>query len=291
MIKHRKYIGLFVLVILVIAAISASTGIFSRDGSGEYSYESIRGQKVMIYGKGLYKHMSADVAVQGIAQDYVTLGIALPLLLIGFIWAGKGSLRGQLLLSGTLFYLFVTYLFYTCMGMYNYLFLAYVILLACTFLALVLTLYDFDLKTLSAAYDQSYPRRFAGVFLIVNTILIALLWLSMIVPPLLDGSIYPEGLQHYTTLIVQGLDLGLLLPLGFVTALLFLKKRRIALLLMPVYMVFLAILMTALSAKIIAMGLQGANIIPSVFIIPLINITAVIAALLLLKHIKPHKAA
>ena len=30
-------------------------------------------------------------------------------------------------------------------------------------------------------------------------------------PPLLEGSVYPVEVQHYTTLIVQGLDLGLLL--------------------------------------------------------------------------------
>ncbi len=105
----------------------------------------------------------------------------------------------------------------------------------------------------------------------INSILIALLWLSVIVPPLLDGSIYPDILQHYTTLIVQGFDLGLLLPLAFVAGWQWNRGKMIGWHLGPVYIVFLGILMTALSAKIIAMRLSGVNIIPSVFIIPTIR--------------------
>lgn len=37
--------------------------------------------------------------------------------------------------------------------------------------------------------------------------MIGSLWLGVVVPPLVDGSIYPKELQHYTTLVVQGFDL------------------------------------------------------------------------------------
>jgi hypothetical protein len=284
--KQQTITVIFVVIIAVFASLSSSFGIFSADGEGPYPYTSIREETVEIHGRGIYRHMSADVAVQGIAQDYVTLLLGIPLLLVGLIWSAKGAVKGKLLLAGTLLYFLVTYLFYTCMAMYNYLFLAYVILLACSFLALAFTLYHIDPRRFSAALNNATLRRFAGIFLIVNTLLIALLWLSVVVPPLLDGSIYPVELKHYTTLIVQGLDLGLLLPLGFVIAVMFLKRQDIAAVLMPVYMIFLAILMTALSGKIIAMGIQGANIIPAVFIIPVINIIAIVTAILLLKHIQ-----
>jgi hypothetical protein len=39
---------------------------------------SIRGENITIYGKGIYQHMAADVAIQGIAQDYVTLFMGVP---------------------------------------------------------------------------------------------------------------------------------------------------------------------------------------------------------------------
>ena len=284
--KYQRTVTGLVLIIIVFAALTTCFGIFSSEGPGNYRYQSIRDESVLIYGKGIYRHMSADVAVQGIAQDYITLFAGIPLLVAGLLLSRKGSFRGRLVLAGTLFYFLVTFLFYTCMAMYNFLFLAYVVLLAASFFAFIYTLFSFDFREAPRRFDENTPVGFAGGFLLVNTVLIALLWLSVIVPPLLDGSIYPVELQHYTTLIVQGLDLGLLLPLAFVVAVMFLRRKNAAYILAPVYLIFLAILMTSLCAKIIAMGIQGANIIPAVFIIPLIQLTAVVTVILLLKHVK-----
>lgn len=71
--QNKKVISILIILIAMFAVIATLAGIFSTGGSGEYEYKSIRGQTVTIYGEGLYKHMSADVAIQGIAQDYVTL--------------------------------------------------------------------------------------------------------------------------------------------------------------------------------------------------------------------------
>ncbi|OPX85461.1 MAG: hypothetical protein A4E53_03455 [Pelotomaculum sp. PtaB.Bin104] len=81
-------------------------------------------------------------------------------------------------------------------------------------------------------------------------------------PPLIECSLYPIALEHYTTLIVQGMDLGLLLPLAVVSGVLLIQKKPFGYLLGPVYFIFLSLLMTALTAKVIAMGIRGYNIIP-----------------------------
>jgi hypothetical protein len=103
---------------------------------------------------------------------------------------------------------------------------------------------------------------------------------------MIDGSVYPVALEHYTTLIVQGLDLGFLLPLAVITGVLLIKKNRFGYLLGLGYFVFLSILMTALGAKIVAMGMNGYNIIPVIFIIPTFNIVAIICSILLFKNLK-----
>src|SRR5215210_7394774 len=82
---HKKFLSILVILTIIFATIATTTGIFSNDGTGEYEFKSIRGRTVTIYGKGLYRHMSAEVAPQGIAQDYVTLFIAVPLLVIAFL--------------------------------------------------------------------------------------------------------------------------------------------------------------------------------------------------------------
>ena len=284
--KHAKTISILTLCIITASGAAAATGIFSNDGPGPFEYESIRGETVEIHGYGVYKHMSADVAVQGIGQDYITLFAGVPVLVIALIPARRGSLRGRFLLAGVLMYFFVTYLFYLVMGMYNYLYLIYAFLAGTSFFALALTLLGMAKEALPDRFKAGTPVRFIGGFLLFNTAAIAFLWLSIVVPPLLDGSIYPMQLQHYTTLIVQGLDLALLLPLSFVTGLLIIKRRPFGYLLAPVYLVFLSLLMTALIAKIIAMGTVGANIIPSVFIIPLIWLATVTCTVLMLRGVK-----
>ncbi|WP_372947545.1 hypothetical protein [Mariniphaga sp.] len=287
--KRKQTITILIGSIIILSVIATLVGIFTTGGPGNFDYETIRGKIVTIYGKGIYKHMSADVAIQGIAQDVVTLAIGIPLLIIVLFSYRRGSVKGHFLLTGTVGYFFVTYLFYTAMGMYNELFLGYVVLLGLTFFALFNLFISFDLKTISRYFSYRAPAKFTGGFLIFNSVAIALLWLGRVVPPLLDGSVYPVDLQHYTTMIVQGFDLGLLLPISFVAGWLLLKKRPMGFLTGVPYIVFLALLMTALSAKIIAMGINGVNIIPAVFIIPAINLVTILCAFLMVKNIKKNR--
>lgn len=280
----RTFIAL-TIIIIILSAIASYNGIFKSDESGSFSYQSIRNQKVEIYGKGLYQHMSKEVAIQGIAQDYITLFIAVPLLLFSLVKFLQKSKVFTLIFGGTIFYFFVTYLLYLAMAMYNQMFLLYVILLGSSFFALILFLLKIDYSKFSY-FDKKSPAKSSGIFLIINSLLIALLWLGMIIPPLMDGSIYPKELEHYTTLIVQGFDLALLLPLAFVSGYLLLHKQKFAFVFGTVYLVFLSILMTALTAKIIAMKLNGYNVIPVIYIIPSINLISIFFGYRMLRYIR-----
>jgi hypothetical protein len=286
--KNKNLISVLVVLISIISILATSSGIFSAGGPGNYEYETIRGEGIAIYGTGLYKHMSVDVAIQGIAQDYITLFVGVPLILISLFLARKSSLRGLFLLSGTLLYFFLTYLFYTAMAMYNEMFLAYVLLLGVSFYTLILTLFSFDLEKVTSSIISNKIFKPAGLFLIINASLIALLWLSVVVPPLINGTIFPKEVQHYTTLIVHGFDLGLFLPAAFITGYLAIKKNQFGLLFTPIYLIFLSILMTALVSKIVFMASAGANVIPVVFIMPTIALTSIIFSLLILKNFRHH---
>jgi hypothetical protein len=283
--KNKTSISFLIILVVAFAVKATVMGIFSDDGTGQYQYQSIRGRTVTIYGKGLYKHMSAEVAPQGIAQDYVTLFAGIPLLLFALWITRKGSKKGQFLLAGILGYFLVTYLFYTVMGMYNQLFLVYIILMGTSFYAFILTLLSFETKDLSTLFKSCMPTKVTGGFLIFNSIAIGLLWLSIVIPPLLNGSVIPVQAEHYTTLIVQGLDLGILLPAAFLCGILWIKKRPLGYLLTPVYFIFLSLLMTALTAKVIAMAILGYNVTPVVVIIPTFNLISIACTIAILKNV------
>jgi len=228
----------------------------------------------------------ADVAIQGIAQDYVTSFLGIPLMIFGLYLTGKKSLKGLFLLSGSLMYFLVTYLFYTAMGMYNIMFLFYASLSGLSFFAFVLTLFCFDVKNIKQIFGTQKLIRNAGLFLVINSLMVAFLWLSIVIPPLLDGSIYPKELQHYTTLIVQGFDLGLLLPIGIVAGILAFRKNSYGYLFTTINLIFLSILMAALTSKIAFMANAGVNVIPVIFIMPTVCLISSSFSLFILKKLK-----
>ena len=281
-----RAVGWLVLAVVALSALAAGAGISYDGPQGPGTHISVRGDEIALHGRGLYRHMSAEVAPQGIAQDYVTLLLGIPMLLGAAFSARRGSLRGRLLLAGTLGYFFVTWLFYLLMAMYSAMFLVYVALTGTSFFALALVLLGLRVDAPHTAFRRTTPARGAGAFLIANSLAIALLWLSVVVPPLLSGTVIPPQVEHYTTLVVQGLDLALLLPLGVVSGTLLMRRRPSGYLLGPVYLVFLSLLMVALCAKIVAMGLLGYAIVPAIFIIPTLTLLAVVLGLWMLRGIE-----
>lgn len=285
--KFKKALTFLVSSIIVASAISALSGLLSSGGPGTFNYDSIRDHTINIYGTGIYQHMSHEVAIQGIAQDLITLLIGIPAFIISFIYALKGSLRARIIFTGINFYFFVTYLMYQLMAMYNQLFLVYIFLAGASFFSLLLNLYPLRPVNVKNAFSKKAKTTFGGVFLIFNGAAITLLWLGMVVPPLLDGSIYPPGVEHYTTLVVQAVDLSILLPLAFLFGYLLYKQKPEGYLYGTAYLVFLVFMMTALLSKIIFMGAYGYEIIPAIIIIPVILLCALIGSYGMLREFKP----
>jgi hypothetical protein len=286
MIPARRYTRL-VLALAALALFAASAPfVLAGNGPGPQRHTSIRGVEVIIHGVGPYRHMPADVAVQGLAQDVVTLAVGIPFLLIALVWARRGARAGHLALAGAVAYLFVQYFMYLAMATYNELFLVWVALVLLSSQALVRLL--LAVPPAAFAVDvAARQRRYIGGFLLLNGGLITLLWLQVIVPPLLDGSFYPAGLGHFTTMIVQGFDLALFLPPSLIAGFDYIRRRSRADLLAPVYTVFVSLQMLALLAKIVWMHAIGVSAGPALVMIPALLVGAIIAAALALR---PHRA-
>ncbi|GAA0182709.1 hypothetical protein SH2C18_50390 [Clostridium sediminicola] len=285
--KSKKTISILVFGIAVLAFIATVKGIFSSGGGGSFEFQSIHGQTVLIYGKGLYKNMSAASAPDGIAQDVVTLTLAIPMLLISLYYWIKGSLKGKLFLAGTLMYFLFTYLLYMVLTMYNEYFLVYVALTSLCFFAFILIMTSFDVDKIYLRFSKKLPTNIIGGFLIFIAIVVGLNWLNLILTPLMDGSFVPETLEHYTTMPVQGFDLAFMLPTAFIAGVSLLKKKPFAYLIAPVFTVFLVIMMTALSAKMLGQLLRGTEgALPVMFVFALFASIAGYCSYLIMKNVK-----
>src|SRR5688572_2383110 len=107
--KHQSTLTWLTLLIGGLALVAASAGLFWPDGGEPFAFTSHRGEQVLINGRGLYRYDTVSSAAQEQAADFVTLVLGLPLLAASTWLSRRGSLRGQLLLTGTLGYFLYTY--------------------------------------------------------------------------------------------------------------------------------------------------------------------------------------
>ena len=142
------------------------------------------------------------------------------------------------------------------------------------------------LRTVEEWYTNDTPIKLVSVFLIIVAVLFNVIWLSEIIPALLYGEIPPSVIEDGTpTNPVHVLDLSLILPAFFITAIFLWKKNRYGYLLAPTMLMFLFLMGSAIIGMVITMQLNAIRVdigLALIFIIILI-IVAIITFLFLRK--------
>jgi len=282
--KYQLSINILVLGIVVLAILACLFGLFSSGGIGQYEFKSINNETVKIYGEGIYKNDSISAVAQGKAADFVTLVLGIPLLLASLYFTTRGSFKGKLMLTGTLGYFLYTYMSYTFLWTYNPLFIVYVIIMSASLYAFILSFMSFEIEKVPAMFNEKLPTKFLGGFQLFVGFAIGMLWLGKIAPSIFKGAI-PLGLEHYSTLVIQGMDLGIIVPTAFLSGILIIKRKPFGYLLSSVIIIKGVTMLTSISAMIINMALKGVDMnLAEIFIFPVLNLLAVICLILLLKN-------
>lgn len=283
--KNKTTISILVIVIVIASLIATLVGLFSGNGPGQHTVQSIYGETVTLHGKGLYQHDSVSVAAQALGQDAVTLFLGIPLLIFALFLFRRGSVRGHLLLTGTLGYFLYTYTSYSFLSMYNYLFLINVLLMSASFFSFTLAMMSISPDQLRLHFGPKLPVKLLGSFMIFISIAITLMWLGRIVPSLLNKSV-PFGLEHYTTLCIQALDLGFIAPIAFLTGILIIRKRPFGYLLSSVVIVKGITLLTAISVMIFMQARAGVKVhLIEVLLFPIFNLLTIFFLISLLRNV------
>jgi hypothetical protein len=220
---NRTVVTLTVLV-FILALAAALAGVLWNTPGQPYPFTSLRGDVVQIEGRGLYHFDSVSAALQSKTQDVVTLVLGLPMLAISLWFYRRGGLRGKLLLAGTLANFFYVYILMAVISAFNPLFLVYVFLFSASFYGMILVLVSVDVPSLPLRFSPRLPRRTISVVMILVGAFLLLSWLGRIIPPTLQNTA-PVGLDIYSTLPVQALDLGLLAPLAIWGGVAFWRNR------------------------------------------------------------------
>jgi hypothetical protein len=284
--RYQKPLRWLISLIGVLALFAAGAGLFWPGEGPTTMFMSHRGEVVMLYGRGLYRYDTVSMATQARATDLVTLVIGLPLLSIATWLSVRGSLRGRLLLSGTLGYFLYTAMSLAFLAAYNELFLVYVALFSLSLVAFVLSMMAFDLAELPGAFSSRLPRRSIAALLFVAAGFLLLAWLGRILPPLLRGA--TPALENTTTLVIQAMDLGLVVPLCVLGGMLLLRKHAWGYLLASVALLKMVTLGLAVSAMAITMLWAGLTMsVVELLVFPALTLASLALAAVLLQHVAP----
>ncbi|MGC9398334.1 MAG: hypothetical protein ACP5HM_04290 [Anaerolineae bacterium] len=273
--EHRyRSMAILPLIVALLAGVVAGAGLFLRgDGSFE-PVVSVRGEHYEMATTGVYAYNAVRVVAEGIGWDIFTLAFAVPALLATLPALARGSLRGRLFAAGLLGYLFYQYLMYAVTWAFGPLFLLFIAIYALSLTALAWILSTIPVAQLDQRFSERFPRRGMATFCFLMGTLLVLMWLGRILPAL-SGEI--DGMLHgQTTLTVQALDLGLIVPLAFFTGVTAWQGRPVGYLLCSITVV----ITFAMSAAICAMLISAWTFEGSPEIVPLIIFGAAAATTL-----------
>jgi hypothetical protein len=245
--------------IIPLALFAAGMGVFWQ-GTGEpYPFDTLRGETVMIRSHGLYRFDTVNSASQEVAQDVVTLLIGIPLLFTGILLSRKGTMRGQLLLTGALGYFLYTYGAMCFLTAFNPLFLVYVALFSMSLFGFILSMMSLKVDEVPRHILSGFPRRAIATYFIIVASFLTLAWLGLTAVPSLTWT-PPNGLESAITMVIQALDLGVIVPTSLITATLLLKKQPWGYALASVMLLKILTMGTALIAMIVNQLLEGVQI-------------------------------
>ena len=254
--KQQSALNWLVPLIAFLALIIAGVGLFAQGGNGSFSFTTIHGNTLEMYGEGIYRNDSLFVGGLFRGTDVITLFVSLPLLLVSYLFYRRGSLRGSIFMIGMLMYFLYIGVSYTFSVIFNSLFLVYTALFSASLFATITVLTTFDSQYLASKVTSNMPRRGIAIFMFVAGLGTLFLWLSELISPLMTGQA-PANLGPYTTMFTHGFDSAVITPATVVTGIYLLKRKPLGNLLAAPLLILCTIIGVTVIAQTISQAMLG----------------------------------
>ncbi len=185
-----------------------------------------------LFVESTYAAEAQSFAIQGRAQDLVTLVWVVPLFGISLRYMKQDYFPARIAWMGILLYFTYTYALAAMGLVYNHLFLLYVAIYALSLALLITGLNSIRGNDIRWRFSPRFPRTAIAAFTISMGVVVALLWLADIVASLVTGTPPPQLAETVSqSLVVQALDLGIVVPLYILGGVLLLKRTSLGYLL------------------------------------------------------------
>lgn len=153
---------------------------------------------------------AAWIRATWLGNDWITLIVAVPLLVAAARMAQSGSQRGMVLMAGVVGYAIYNYAFYLFGAALNACLPLYVLILGVAMISLRSVLSRVDPLAAARATDPALPARLLGGYLLLVAGGLALVWLGMWAAYVFAGR--PTPVEPHAFKIVAALDLLWLVP-------------------------------------------------------------------------------
>ncbi len=266
--KPLKAVLVLSVLTAVLALLAAGAGLLWQGEGGPYTFTTLRGEAAEIYGQGLYRYDTLFIRAGSRGTDTVTLFLGVPLLLFSAWLYRRGSLKGALLLVGTLAYFFYVYASYALGTVaYNELFLVYVALFSASLFAFILAFRSVYPGVLSSRFSVRMPRRGLAAFMFVSGLVTLFVWGEPLVSALVSGG-PPERMDTYTTPVTYALDLAIITPAVFLVGVLVLRRDPLGYLIAFSLLVVEAMLAPVITAQTVSQVSAGVEFTPAEMVGP-----------------------
>ena len=210
-----------------------------------------------IFVNGLYRDNPYFTA-QAVGQDFISLVIVLPTLIVTAFLASRGSPHARLIWLGGLIYLVYTYVVAAFDVNFNPLFLVYVAVLGCSLYALIGGLVTTDLLSIKKCFTEKTPVQAISFYLAVLAALFYYLWLREIIPALMAREI-PQSIKDNGTPTngIHVLDMAWILPAFVITAFNLWRKRALGYTLAGALLSYCVLLVLAILSMVAFMIRDG----------------------------------
>lgn len=285
--RQRPMIGPAVIAaaVALLAGVASALGVFARGDGTFVTVTSARGVSYEMATTGVYAYNSQPVVAEGVGWDVFTLFVAVPALLLAVPLVWRGSIRGRLFAAGLLAYFFYQYLEYSVGWAFGPLFPLFVGIYAASLAGLVWIGVTLAREDLGSLFDDGYPRRAFAALNVTLAGLLTLLWAQRISLGL-AGELQAAGLYGETTMVVQALDLGLVVPVTLFVAFLVWRASTAGYVLAAVHVVAAVAMAAAIMGMVISAGIQVGS-----FEAPPLLLFAVYVALASLIGVRIYRAA
>lgn len=214
--EATKTVATLSVLAMILLLAASLTAILLDDGGAPYPFTTPRGEQVEIYGgAGPYQFDNTYKAIAFRSFDWANLAVVLPLFVVGLWLYRRGKFRGQLLLAALFTYLAYIYLIGVIGNAFNALFLAWTALFSIGGTGLCLTLTQINFSALPAKLAGNFPQKSVAIYVLAVGLILLAQYLTEVIAAYTTGN-PPASLDHYTTLELASLELGIMIPLHII---------------------------------------------------------------------------